>query len=889
MASHIVGGEFELLYLGNNQYRLNLIYYFDLNNNTFAVPPQNAIPENQEATIDVVIFRKSDNFQMRTVKLTFASRTRVNYTQPDCSKGEILTDKLIYTTVITLPDAQFNSPSGYYIVWERCCRNYTLTNIVSQQPPPNNPSFPNAAGQTFYLEFPPVVKNGITFKNSSPKLFPPLNDYACPRKPYYADFAGTDEDGDSLVYTLATPLSTHTSEATPIIRPAPFPEVRWQPPFNFSNMVGGNPDLKISSDGFLTVTPTTQGLYVFAVKCEEYRDGTKIGEVRRDFQMLVVDACPRAEAPQILGKTSGQSAFTFDENMSVSFSNTVSDENRCVQVQVSDPDASNADDNFRETVSIRAIALNFKKNVADILPEITNAVLTNGSTKTFDICFDKCPPFEGGPFQVGIVAYDDACSLPLSDTLKITVHLTPPVNHKPRFVQSNVNLLVQEGSAKRTFQIDAVDEDGDIMDMFVLPEPGFTFANAGMTYRQIGQVGDTLKAEFTWDPNCSIYDFTRKTEFNIKFVVEDRDDCKFKNPATLSYKLRITLPGNADPVISTDLSTKELQDGITRKVFESIKFNVSGSDADNDKLVLVGQGNVFNLSDYGMVFPGDTDKGNVSSDFTWNIACPEVNLNVKDKFQVAFILIDSANKCKQLKTDTLTVNIKVDPPENQRPLFTITNTNTELPFINNHQSLAVGQQISLALISTDEDQQPQDHIRIEMIGAEGNVQPEGYIFAPAEGIGMAQTTFVWNTECSMFKDGNFENNFTFTFTTRDDRCFNPKSDTLQVDLTITDVASNDSEFIPPNIITPNGDTHNEFFAMVREDAATRALVSILPPDNCIGRFVSISIFNRWGKELFKSDSRDFKWYPNNSEAAGVYFYTLKYSHKEYKGTITLMN
>ena len=31
-ASHIVGGEFELLHLTGNSYRLNLILYFDLNN-----------------------------------------------------------------------------------------------------------------------------------------------------------------------------------------------------------------------------------------------------------------------------------------------------------------------------------------------------------------------------------------------------------------------------------------------------------------------------------------------------------------------------------------------------------------------------------------------------------------------------------------------------------------------------------------------------------------------------------------------------------------------------------------------------------------------------------------------------------------------------------------
>jgi hypothetical protein len=46
------------------------------------------------------------------------------------------------------------------------------------------------------------------------------------------------------------------------------------------------------------------------------------------------------------------------------------------------------------------------------------------------------------------------------------------------------------------------------------------------------------------------------------------------------------------------------------------------------------------------------------------------------------------------------------------------------------------------------------------------------------------------------------------------------------------------------------------------------------------------VFNRWGKKIFESGQRNFRWYPTN-EGAGVYYYTLKYSDKEYKGIITL--
>ena len=197
-ASHIVGGEIELLHLSNFTYRVNLIYYFDVVHN----PNRNIRAE--EPTIDLYIFRQSDNVQLLKVTLDWLDKTRVGYTQPSCSSGEIVTDKIIYTTTIELPANLYSDPQGYYITWARCCRNYSILNIISQDPAHGGVG----AGQTFYLEFPPVTINGQQFINSSPRNFPALNDYACPTKPYYVNFAGTDDDGDSLAYSLVTPLST---------------------------------------------------------------------------------------------------------------------------------------------------------------------------------------------------------------------------------------------------------------------------------------------------------------------------------------------------------------------------------------------------------------------------------------------------------------------------------------------------------------------------------------------------------------------------------------------------------------------------------------------------------------------------------------------------------
>ncbi len=880
VASHIVGGEFEILYVSGSNYKVNLILYFDR---------LNGDPGARDLVVVARIFRKKDNFVMTNVVLNLTNEQLVSYTQPACSEGEIVTSKLIYTTQIQMPATQYNDPEGYYIAWERCCRNYTITNIFSDDPTGGG----QYAGQTFYLEFPPVVKDGVPFIDSTPRLFPPLNDYACPGRPYYVDFAGTDDDGDSLVYSLVAPLNTKSADALPpgnVPRPRPYPTVKWREPFGPNNILGGNPDLKISDEGFLTVTPQVTGLFVFAVKCEEFRDGVKIGEVRRDFQMLVIPCKDVAVPPQITGRTATEPDFTHDQNMVVTFDNTVSDEDRCVQVKVSDEDVFNALDDFTENVHIRAVALNFKKDISDVLPEITNATLTQtNDSQIFNICFDRCPPFEGGAYQIGIVAYDDACALPLTDTLKILVNVEPPLNQKPEFITPDVvELSAQEGDSF-LWDIEGIDADGDWLTIGFLND-GFSLANVGMTLNEVAHDSGSYKAQLVWDTRCDVYDFTQKSNFLLKVLIDDADECNFPKWDTMTFNLAVKLPVNDYPVISTDLSPEELQNGVTRKIFEPLGFHVFGTDKDDDFLVLEGTGVGFKFDDLAMSFPGDEGKSSVASLFDWNITCDNVNLALQDQFELQFMVVDSQNKCGFYKASTLNVKVNVEPPDNQPPDLVVVNTNPDLPFEDNEQSLMIGDQVSLGLIANDPDNTPApDEIRIDLVEASGNnTDPVGYNFAPAIGVGSAETTFTWNPECSIFQNGVYENDYTFRFVTRDNRCFNNKTDTVAVHITVRDKDSKVSAFIPPNVVTPNGDARNDFFAMVRQNPATQELESILPIDNCVGHFISIVIYNRWGTEVFASEDRNFRWYPDK-EAAGVYFYTLKYSDKEYKGSISLRN
>ncbi len=885
-ASHIVGGEFELIHLKDFQYRLNMVLYFDV---------LNGQPGANDPFVDVRIFRMSDNAVMMDIRLPRVSQTNVEYTQPICSHGELVTSKKLYTVDITLSPDVFKDPAGYYVSYERCCRNYSISNIFSENLLAGGSVY---AGQTFYLEFPPVVKDGVPFVDSTPRLFPPLNDFGCPRRPYYTDFGGIDDDNDSLVYSLVTPLNTKTGMALPpgnLPRPRPYPDVTWRAPYSLSNILNGAPDLRISRDGFLTVSPSSQGLFVFAVKVEEYRNKVKIGETRRDFQMLVVDACPRAVPPQIVGKKLNDVAYTYDNSMNVSFDNSVVDGQRCIKVQVSDPDSQSADDNFQEKITIKAFAMNFKKDLSGILPTVTTATLINGSTVEFTICFPACPFLIGGDPQIGIIAMDDACSLPLTDTLKVNLHVESPVNRKPYFTTPNVtgsSGTLNEG-AQGAWPYVVKDDDGDPLIISLITN-GFALNTAGMTFNTFHQTNGAADGEIKWDAFCNIYDFTKRTAFQITVQVEDQDKCLIPNLAKAIYNLAVIIPGNADPIIDTDLTpatSERYVKGLTRRINESLKFKVTGKDnVDNDYLIMTGKGSDFSYGAYGVVIDPAQPKANglVNSTFQWDVRCNEVDLKKKDTFDFQFIVVDNANKCRFYKADTVNVEVKILPPLNQPPLLSVSNNNAVATSLyKNGINMILGPSIDLLLTGTDGDVIPdKDNLTIELVKKDGTVEPVGFVFEPVKGKSPLQTTFTWRPDCSIFENQVYENDYSFLFLLRDDHCLTAKKDSVTVKIKIKDVDGSDANFTPPNFFSPNGDNVNDYFAMEMKDESTGEVRNVLPNDNCLSQFEGVRVYNRWGNQVFQSTDRNFKWY-GVGESAGVYYYFINYTKKEYRGSVSL--
>lgn len=269
-ATHIVGGSLTYEQLGGSTYRITLKLYRDCKPGSAAFP--------NPVTIAI---RKNDGTAFTSFTIPFPGASLVPPNIDTCAVNpNICLEEAIYTKVVSgLPP----SPGGYHMYFQYCCRNSTLMNIVA----------PLSTGETWYAHIP---DNGVVIANSSPKWVNPPPVFVCQGNNMFVDHGATDADGDSLVYSLYTPYSDGA-----ITYPG---NVFTTGPVTWSSTYGPTNPLDPSTPGSLTISPTgmingippTIGQFVAGVRCEEWRNGVKIGEILRDFQFNVVNCPPVAVA-----------------------------------------------------------------------------------------------------------------------------------------------------------------------------------------------------------------------------------------------------------------------------------------------------------------------------------------------------------------------------------------------------------------------------------------------------------------------------------------------------------------------------------------------------------------------------------------------------------------
>jgi gliding motility-associated-like protein len=280
-ASHIFGGNMYLTQVdkATGKFKLTMNIYVD---DITLVPVELANLQSQSRLLK--IFSKSGNVKMMDVALPFEKLFNLVYDNESCSKLKNLkTKEFRYSQEITLNPNIFSDNAGYYIAWTRCCRNADIDNIVK----------PDDTGLTLYLEFPALKQNGENIAYSSPVFPIPNGDYICANKAFKLDLgANNSEPTDELVYSIVTPYGSlnDLNNYDRIVQAGPYPRVSWLPGYSQSVSIKGSKPLSVDAKtGVISVTANTIGLYAFTIQCDQYRKGVKIGSVRHDYQLPVVD------------------------------------------------------------------------------------------------------------------------------------------------------------------------------------------------------------------------------------------------------------------------------------------------------------------------------------------------------------------------------------------------------------------------------------------------------------------------------------------------------------------------------------------------------------------------------------------------------------------------
>ncbi|MFK8005745.1 MAG: PKD domain-containing protein [Saprospiraceae bacterium] len=343
-AAHIIGGEITYVCLGGNQYEFTMKIYRDCGSTGAlfdSAPGSTTIGtvtvyedgSTVEYDLDPTIPGTSGVVQLNPPTITNIP--------PDVSNpcliipDDVCVEEGIYQFTLTLP----TNPKSYHIVYQRCCRNNSINNII----------LPGDTGATYSIELTPeaqqtstgCVNNSPTFNN-----FPPI--IICANEPINFDHSASDSDGDQLVYKFCSPKTgggtdgVMGGDANAFTGVAPNPDA--PPPYqNITfvsgtygplNPMGGNPQVSIdAATGLITGIPNTLGQFVVGVCVEEYRNGVLLSVVKRDFQFNVENCEPTVFAQiqndevvngnEFVINSCGNNSITFiDQSFDQAFINT---------------------------------------------------------------------------------------------------------------------------------------------------------------------------------------------------------------------------------------------------------------------------------------------------------------------------------------------------------------------------------------------------------------------------------------------------------------------------------------------------------------------------------------------------------------------------------------
>ena len=358
-ASHTMGADLTYECLGGNTYKVTVSFYRDC---IGIAAPANPLVTITSAScgqsLSVTCYKRPGTGQEVTPACSSSVTT--------CNGGSFTgIQEWVYDGIVTLPAACADWTFGYSL----CCRNAAITTI-------NTPS-----GSTFYIYA--TLNNLVTTCNSSPTFSNKPVPFLCLGQQYCFNHGAYDPDGDSLVYSLITPLQTASSTVT------------YHAPYDASNPLNSSPATAFNTaTGDICLNPQALEVTVMAVLVSEYRNGVLIGTVERDLQLTVMNCANTL--PSLTGI-----------NGTNNFSITVcANQQTCFDIFSNDPDAG------------QQLTVDWNYGIA-------GATFNSGSglhpTGTF--CWTPGPADIGNSYTFTVRVQDDACPYYGSQIYSYTVNV----------------------------------------------------------------------------------------------------------------------------------------------------------------------------------------------------------------------------------------------------------------------------------------------------------------------------------------------------------------------------------------------------------------------------------------------------------------------------------
>jgi gliding motility-associated-like protein len=804
-AEHITGGDFTVQHVSGNTFRATLTLYRDCA----------SFGANFDSTVEITVFDKVTNEHLEELDFVFVGfDVVVAELGNSCFTPDICLEFGIYETEFELPD----NPNGYYLTKERCCRNFESINIT----PPD-------VGFVFTLDIPDPA-----LENSSPMFNPyPTEGFLCVNALSVIDFGATDEDGDSLVYSFTEPLQGASSVASanpPIATSKPYLAATWGPGYSTDNQVGGVVAMTIDPQtGIIEGQPTALGIFTLAVKVEEFRDGVKIGEIRREIQ-LESSACD-VDVASVITTADGMTEYNVYANTEFCIEITANDANEGDILFLS-ADGELIDGTVSPVAQFEPV-----NGVSTVTQTFCWAPLCdNVGNETYVITFTAFS--EGCAPEVLVTTLDVVINVILDDNLP--TELTGPL------LDGDPGKIIDLYDPS-THCFDFVFTDLNEADSITVTASSeiFDLPNSETLEPDIDQ--GQIKLPYCWNVDCVD---VRDEPYFVDFEVITTN-CLVQDTAFFSVPIFVIVPENEPTTFAQpafDSYTFEFYSADTFcvpvNVFDENFFDTLNVTASSPILELVGNPATFEpLNGTSLV------EGNLC----WVPQCSDVR---PEPYTVTFRA--TSNSCKTDDEVIKTIEIFLTLPPETAPFFDQPGAGFSIEHI-------VGDDpISFPVIARDID--PYDTLTLTATSTAFDARGINAVFEPFTNREVVVSQFLWGPDCPNIDDEPY----IVTFEVNSRSCQKNVTTTLEVPILVTTPTKGEIEPIQ-NVFTPNGDNKNDTWTIENKD------------DVCLLNFKTI-VFDRWGREVYRSNDPAFQWdgvFSNGNKASnGTYFRIIEYFYRD---------